>query len=142
MMNTILLVYPAFATWLALTVYIATFVVAGRARHHYQVEAPRTDGPEEFQRRLRVQQNTVEQLVLFLPALWLFAWYISPVWAGVLGILWSVARVFYALCYYREPSRRGAGFVAAFFVVVILWLGSLFGIINSFLVLMEIQRGL
>ena len=35
---------------------------------------------------MRVQQNTIEQLVIFLPALFLFANYVSPRWAGWLGL--------------------------------------------------------
>lgn len=140
-MNTILFVYPSAVTWLAVTVYLWTFVIVGRARQTYQVEAPRTDGPEPFLRRFRVQQNTLEQLALFLPSLWLFTVYISPQWAGLLGLVWVLARVFYALAYYRQPEARGTGFIIAFFATIILWLGSAYGIIRTFLVVMEIQFG-
>lgn len=138
-MNTILFVYPALATWVALAVYLWTFVVAGKSRKEHQVIAPATTGPEPFMRALRVQQNTVEQLVLFLPALWLFAIYFNPIWAGWLGLAWSAARICYALSYYKAADKRGPAFMVALLIAVILWLLSLYGIINVFWVLNEIQ---
>ncbi|MFM8006312.1 MAG: MAPEG family protein, partial [Dolichospermum sp.] len=45
---------------------------------------------------LRVQQNTLEQLALFIPALWLFSIYISPIWGAALGVSWVLGRIAYA----------------------------------------------
>ena len=64
--------FPALVAILALTVYIGTFINAGRMRHRFDVKAPSVTGPPEFERALRVQQNTLEQIVWFLPSLWLF----------------------------------------------------------------------
>jgi glutathione S-transferase len=47
--------------------------VAGRAREKYGIKAPSVTGHENFERAYRVQMNTVEQMVFFLPALWLCA---------------------------------------------------------------------
>lgn len=46
-------------------------VVAGRAHGTYHVEAPATTGAPTFERYFRVHQNSMEALVVFIPALML-----------------------------------------------------------------------
>ena len=77
--------FVAFVALLALIEYVIISILTGRARGQYGVKAPATTGHPIFERWYRVQQNTVEQLVIFLPALFLFASYVSPRWGGVLG---------------------------------------------------------
>jgi uncharacterized MAPEG superfamily protein len=67
-------------------------------------------GNPEFERYLRVQYNTIEQLVIFLPSIWLFAAYVSPGVAALLGLLFIVGRFLYARGYIADPARRGPGF--------------------------------
>jgi uncharacterized MAPEG superfamily protein len=121
--------FPALVTILALVVYIATFMNAGRMRRRFDVTAPSVSGPPEFERALRVQQNTLEQLVWFLPALWLFWLLVSPVWGGVIGLVWVAGRAFYAVSYQRDPATRGPGFGIGLISSVILLLGALIGAI-------------
>ena len=45
----------------------------GKAREKYGVKAPAITGNEIFERYFRVQQNTIEQIVLFLPSLFIAA---------------------------------------------------------------------
>jgi uncharacterized membrane protein YecN with MAPEG domain len=106
--------------WLAL-ITLATLALlfgcaahVGLARIRYRVAAPATIGPEEFNRAYRVQMNTLENAVIFLPALWLAALYGSPRTAVVLGAVWVVARVWYAFAYARNPKSRGTPFVTAY----------------------------
>ena len=139
-MNSILLVFPALVTWLALGVYFWVFLNAGRSRRAHKVIAPSMDGPPEFLRAQRVQANTVEQLVFFLPALWLFALYMNPLWAALLGCVWVIGRIIYAVSYYKEASKRGAGFIISGLMTLILWLGSLWGIINVIIVVTQVAR--
>src|SRR5438094_3735877 len=106
--------FPALVSALALLLYVAVFANTGRLRLRFGIKAPAVIGAPEFERAFRVQQNTIEQLVVFLPALWLFALYISPLWGGVLGLIWIGARAFYAVSYYREPESRGPGFIIGF----------------------------
>jgi uncharacterized membrane protein YecN with MAPEG domain len=80
---------------------------------------------------LRVQQNTLEQLVFFLPLLWLFSFYISPLWGAGVGALWLVGRIVYAWGYYQAAEKRMIGFVISSTTGIVLLLGSLFGIILS-----------
>jgi glutathione S-transferase len=98
--------FPALVTALALLVYAVVFMVTARARARYGIQAPAVTGAPEFERAFRIQQNTLEQLIWFLPALWLFAFYVSPGWAGILGLVWIGGRIHYALSYYRDPEAR------------------------------------
>ena len=100
----------AWATLAALTVYFWTGIMAGHARGKYKVPAPSMDGPEAFLRCQRVQMNTLEQLPLLLPPLWMCGWFVGDRWAAAGGLLWCVGRIVYALSYYRDPARRSAGY--------------------------------
>lgn len=101
---------PALVTVLALLLFFWTLASVARARGKYGVKAPATTGDPAFERVFRVQMNTLEQLVLFLPSLWLAATYWNPTWSGVIGLVWIVARILYARAYSRG-ERRGVGFV-------------------------------
>ena len=121
--------FPALVTVLALALYVACFVAVGRARHQFGIKAPAVAGTPEFERVFRVQQNTIEQLVLFLPALWLFAVFVSPLWGSILGLVWIGARTHYAVSYRRDPDSRGPGFIIAFISTAALLIGALAGIV-------------
>ena len=123
--------FPALVSALALLLYVGVFVAAGRARLRHGIRAPAVTGAPEFERAFRVQQNTMEQLVWFIPALWLFALYVSPLWAGIVGLVWVAARVYYAVSYYRDPETRGPGFVTSFASAAILLVGALIGILAA-----------
>ena len=54
--------------------------------------------------------NTLEQLVVFLPALWIFASYISPLWAAALGVgLHHRPRDLCDAPMSRDPKSRSLG---------------------------------
>jgi len=122
--------YPALVTCLALLVYVWTFAMVSRARGKFGISAPATTGNPDFERVLRVQMNTVEQLVLFLPALWIFSMYVSQPVGAVLGVIWVVGRVIYNLGYYSAASRRGSGFMISGIASVILLIGGLIGVLG------------
>ena len=103
--------YPLLATCSALLVYLWTFAMCGQARQKYNIQAPAVTGAPEFERAYRVQMNTVEQLVLFLPSLWIFSIAVSSFWGGILGFVWAAGRMLYALSYAKDPSKRGPGFL-------------------------------
>jgi uncharacterized membrane protein YecN with MAPEG domain len=67
-------------------------------------------GDPNFERALRVQQNTLEQLIFFLPLLWIFSYYVNELWGAILGGIWIVGRVLYAWGYYQEAKKRALGF--------------------------------
>ena len=121
--------FPALVIALALALYVGVFVEAGRARHRFDVKAPAVTGPPEFERALRVQQNTLEQIVWFVPALWLFALYVSPFWGGIIGLVWIAGRAYYAVSYYRDAETRGPGFLVGLASSAVLLVGALIGIV-------------
>ncbi|MBH8577213.1 MAPEG family protein [Nostocaceae cyanobacterium CENA369] len=116
-------------TVLALLLYFVLTINVTRYRVKYNVPAPQMIGNQDFERVLRVQQNTLEQLVLFLPVLWLFSLYVSPLWGTVLGAIWLIGRIAYAWGYYQAAKRRIIGFVISSISSLVLLLGSLIGII-------------
>jgi len=122
---------PALVTLLALLLYLATVMLVGRARFRHGVKPPSSDGPEPFQRALRVQQNTLEQLVFFLPSLWLAALLVSVRWASLLGFIWVGARVAYAAGYLQAPEKRGPGFGISFLAAMALWLMAAVGALRA-----------
>lgn len=120
--------YPSLITALTLIVYQVLTVNVGRARMKYKIMPPAMSGDENFERVVRVQQNTLEQLVFFLPALWLFSFYVSPLWGAVLGAVWLVGRIVFAWGYYQAAEKRVAGFAISTLSGLGLVLGALIGI--------------
>src|SRR5262245_36292023 len=112
---------------LALIEYMVISLLTGRARQTYNVTAPATVGHPMFERWYRVQLNTLEQLIVFLPALFLFANYASTRLAGLLGLVFIVGRIVYARSYLADPASRGAGFGIGYAANAILVLGALLG---------------
>ncbi len=130
-------VFTSFMTLIAVGQFFAFSFLVGRARVKHNVPAPATYGNTEFERVFRVQQNTMEQLVFFLPSLWLFAFWVNDLAAGVLAIFWVVGRELYAMSYIKDPDSRGKGFMLSMGAAAILWLGALIAIaveeVSSFL---------
>jgi len=116
--------YVTLVTVVALLQFVWFGWQVGRARHKYGVAAPAMSGHEVFERRFRVQMNTLEQLVIFLPALWLFATYISPLWATGFGVVFVVGRALYSVRYVRDPKSRDLGFLLTILpnTVMLIWL--------------------
>jgi glutathione S-transferase len=113
----------------ALIMFFVVTINVGRARAKYGIKPPEMSGNPDFERVVRVQQNTLEQLSLFLPALWIFAYFVSPVAAASLGAIWVFGRIVYAWGYYQAAEKRGPGFGISTLATVILLLGSLVGIV-------------
>lgn len=104
-------------------------LMVGRARGKHGVKVPDMVGPEPFMYAVRVHLNTIEGLLLFLPALWLFALTVSDLYAAAVGVFYPVGRIFYALGYYQEPSKREVGFMIGLIATVICLLGSGYGLV-------------
>jgi glutathione S-transferase len=111
--------------------YFGFSALAAAARAKAGIAAPATVGDPNFERHFRVQQNTLEQLIIFLPALWLFGYYVHPLWGAALGLVFVVGRFMYYRGYVADPVRRGRGFVVGEVAQGILLLGGLAGAIVS-----------
>lgn len=119
--------FVAFVAALAVIEYMVLTLLTGRARGTFGVQAPATTGHPIFERYYRVQQNTVEQLVIFLPSLLLSARFANARLAALLGLVFIVGRALYARGYVADPSQRGTGFAVSFVANVLLALTALFG---------------
>lgn len=126
--------YTAAVTLLALLVYLAMTANVGRARARYGVKAPAVSGNENFERAYRIQMNTLEQLVFFLPVLWLCAVLASDSGAAVLGLIWVLGRIIYALAYTRDPATRGRGAMITVLAQAGLFLGAAYGVVARALI--------
>ena len=123
--------YVAVVTILALLEYMYFSILVGQARVRYDIKAPAVSGHEVFERYFRIQQNTIEQLIVFLPALWVFAYYVHAPTAAVLGLVFIAGRFIYQLGYSKDPKKRGPGFGIGFLAIIVLTLGGLIGALVS-----------
>src|SRR3954452_10494274 len=97
-------------TLLALIEYLAFGYLVGKARGTFGVKAPATTGHEIFERYFRVQMNTLELLIVFLPALWMAAAYWNPLWVAAIGALFPIGRALYLRGYVADPRTRSLGY--------------------------------
>jgi glutathione S-transferase len=111
----------------ALLEYLWIGFAVGKAREKYAVKAPATTGNEIFERTFRVQMNTLEQLIIFIPSILLFAHYFEPRIAAAIGALFVIGRAVYFRSYVRDPGSRSLGFGLSFTPMVILLAGAVIG---------------
>ena len=119
----------AIVTLLALLEYSILGVMVGRARQTYGVEAPATTGNPDFERYFRVHENTLESLIVFIPAVWIFSLTVSYHFGVALGLLFVIARIIYASGYLSAAAKRAPGAIATAVINGILVLGSLIWIV-------------
>lgn len=112
---------------LALLQFFVFGAAVARARGQYKVAAPATTGNEMFERYYRVQMNTLELLILYVPAIWMFGFYVSAKAAAGLGALYIVGRVIYYFGYVKDPRKRELGFVLSAGPVLVLVIGAVVG---------------
>ena len=116
---------------LALLQYFVFSSLVGRARGLYGVKAPAVTGHEMFERAYRVQMNTLELLVVFVPAILTFAHYVSARWAAGLGAVYVVGRVIYLMSYVKNPASRGAGFGLSMLPIMAMVVGTLIAAVQK-----------
>jgi glutathione S-transferase len=118
-------------TLLALVQFVVFGMLVGRARHRHNVPAPAMAGHEIFERYMRVHMNTLEQMVVMLPSLWIAAVYWPPVYMAALGAIYLIGRQLYLQGYVKDPAKRSLGFGLTMFPILALLILAMFGVIRS-----------
>jgi len=116
----------------ALAEYMVFSGLVGRARAKYRIAAPAITGHDVFERTFRVHQNSLENLIVFVPAVWVFGAYVSPLWAAGIGVVYIVARAMYARGYIAAAEKRGVGSGVTGVVLVVLVIGGLVGVVLTY----------
>ena len=119
--------YVDIVTALALLQFVYFGIQVGRARERFGVKAPAITGNDQFERCFRVQQNTLESIVVFLPSLFLFSRYFNPLWAAGLGVVYLIGRQVYAAAYVKDPAKRSLGYGLTVLPILALLVGGLIG---------------
>jgi hypothetical protein len=123
--------YVGLVTLLLLCQYIVFMGLCGKARVQSGILAPAMTGDENFERAYRVQMNTIEQLIITLPAVWVCAIYFSPMVAASLGLCFFVGRLIYRLSYMSNPDKRGPGMMIGFVANLALIGTGLWGLFSA-----------
>jgi len=125
----------AIVTVLAVIFVFYTGFEVGRMRGKHKIAAPAVTGNPEFERAYRVQMNTLEQFVLFLPLFWLATLYFQmlPWLPAVFGLVWIIGRWLYMQGYMAAPEKRGRGFMVAGLANLGLLIMSVVGIVQAWM---------
>ena len=119
-------------TILALGQFVWFSIQVGSMRGKHAVKAPAVSGHPEFERMFRIQQNTMEQLVVFIPALWIYSYVVNPFWGAGLGLVFIIGRFIYRASYLKDPASRGIGFTVTFIPTAVMLVWSLIAALTSF----------
>lgn len=119
---------------LALVQFLFFCFAVGKARGTYKIAAPATTGNEMFERYFRVQMNTLELLVIFIPSTIIAAQYFGAYIVAALGVVYLVGRMIYFMSYVKDPKSRSMGYGLSAFPVLVLLAGALIGAIRAALV--------
>ena len=112
---------------LILLEYFVFVMMVGMARGKTGIQAPAMTGDPKLERMLRVQLNTLEQMVVVIPAMWLFASFVSASVAAGLGLLFVIGRALYCRGYLIAANKRSLGFAIGGLATIALVLGGLYG---------------
>lgn len=123
----------AIITILALLEYSWFGILVGKARGRAGISAPTMFGNDDLERHIRVQANTAEQLIIFIPALWMFGHYVHVMAGAAIGLAFIIGRFIFYKGYVSDPSKRGQGFIISFGASAILMIGGLVGAIIKLL---------
>ena len=124
------MVWVSAVVLLAVLQYFVVGMLVGRARVWYGVAAPACTGHPKFERWFRVHQNSLEMLMAFIPAIWLYGWWVSPTWAVAIGLVFVGARILYTAEYVADPKSRVIGAGLSFLTVIVLIVGGIIGCIR------------
>jgi glutathione S-transferase len=123
----------AFVIACALIEYMIFGFAVGKARSVHNVNAPSIAGPPEFERTMRAHQNTLENLVIFIPAINLFAVYVHAEIAAALGAVWIIGRFLYFRGYVEDAPKRAPGMMISWICSAIMLVGGAIGALMAWL---------
>jgi glutathione S-transferase len=122
----------AAVTVLAVLISIFFAINVARNRRATGIDAPAMSGDPRLERALRIQGNTVEQFVVFVPSLWLAAIYFQGWAPPVLGLIWCIGRIIYFFVY-GTSRQRFPGFAPTIFPTLILVILAIIGIVQAWM---------
>ncbi len=125
--------YVTLVAMLALVQFVYFGFAVGRARSRHDVAAPSVSGDEQFERFFRAHQNTQEQLVVFVPAVFAAGYFANALLAVGCGVVYLVARTWYFRAYIADPARRGPGMVLTLAANAVLVIAAVVGSTRSIL---------
>jgi len=106
-------------------------ILVGKARGKYGIKAPAVTGHEHFERAYRVQMNTIELMVAFLPSLFVAAKYWPQSYVAIVGFIYLIGRFIYWRSYTAAPETRGLGFAMSMGPILALIIGSMVAILRN-----------
>ncbi len=115
--------FVAIVIMLALLQYFVFGLLVGRARAKFDVHAPAITGHPVFERYYRVHQNTLELMIMFIPAIVLFGYWVRPDLGAGIGFVYVIGRIIYLRAYISDPARRGLGFGLSILPILVLLIG-------------------
>lgn len=124
-------ILTAAVTLLAILISIGTAILVARTRRATGIQPPAMSGDARLERALRVQGNTMESFIAFLPALWLAALYFQGWAAPVIGLIWCLGRIFYMVGYAADANRRHVGFAICIFSILALVILAAIGLVGA-----------
>lgn len=79
------------------------------------------------------QQNmALMSFVMFLPALWIYASFLSAKGAGDSGLIWIIASAWDAYAQHQYPNQKRWGYLISLLAIAGLWLGGAYGLFLGF----------
>ncbi|MDX1919587.1 MAG: MAPEG family protein [Candidatus Caenarcaniphilales bacterium] len=123
--------WTSLVTILAILMYLVIGINVGRTRTKHKIFPPATTGHPEVERAFRAHQNTLEALIMFLPLLWIFSIYLSSFYGMILGFVWIIGRIAFAVGYTIEANKRFVGFAISVTVIFVYLIGSLIAVIKE-----------
>ena len=119
--------YVTVIAMLALIEYLYFGIQVGGARGRVGIDAPAVTGDPAFERTFRAHQNTLEQLIIFIPALYATGYFVSEIVAVAAGVVFLIGRALYFRAYAQEASRRSIGTIVTALANIGLLAGGLVG---------------
>jgi len=128
-------ILSALVTVLALVLFFYMGIRVGGMRGKHGIKAPAMTGHPEMERAVRVHMNTLEQMIVFLPLLWIATTYWRVIgWVpALIGLVWIIGSVVYMNAYMADPDKRSAGFGITALSNLALLILSLWGIITAWM---------